>query len=496
MTSLNNATFCVSDCNNFAGSPNYQTGQCTCIAGYNGPTCQYSDARTCNGHGTAGFDGSCACVGYTGAHCETAVVCPAGSYMLNGVCTPAQPGFYAPGGGTQQFQCAAGSFSNLAGQASCTACAPGSYQSNYQATSCSLCPAGMFQPGVGADSCFLCNQGFTSTEGSTTCTAVDLCAMNSCQNGGTCVSDGVSWTCQCPPPFIGSTCEFADFFGRVECIAPDLLDPPRYLAQFGFENLYTNQVPLQIPYGADNHVVINGNVSPATVGAPTMFALGIHTNAFSVRFTPGDSVMWLLRDPSTGQVVTYDISGAPACAPAAGSGATGATGPTGATGDPGIDGVDGATGATGSPGAAGLGLPGATGATGPTGPAGSGGGFNFVTLSVSTNSTLTFPTGASSVIYLASVPRGRDEGRSNDDRGSRLSLRLPSPATAVGRFLTVRRVDSGGRVLISSGGVPLEGGREIRDGSADSNVIALNNRWEWVTFVTDGNTWFVFGNGR
>jgi hypothetical protein len=109
---------------------------------------------------------------------------------------------------------------------------------------------------------------------------------------------------------------------------------------------------------------------------------------------------------------------------------------------------------------------------------------SFVTVNVDTSVTLAMPTGSNSIIYLASTP------------GARLNLTLPNPATAIGRFLSVRRIDAGGRVLISSGAAPLEGGHEIRDGSSDSNVIALNQRWDWVTFVTDGTSWFVFGNGR
>jgi len=46
--------------------------------------------------------------------------------------------------------------------------------------------------------------------------------------------------------------------------------------------------------------------------------------------------------------------------------------------------------------------------------------------------------------------------------------------------VTVRKVDAGGRVSISGGGA----------------AFTLGNRGEWVTFVTDGTTWSVFGNGR
>ena len=103
---------------------------------------------------------------------------------------------------------------------------------------------------------------------------------------------------------------------------------------------------------------------------------------------------------------------------------------------------------------------------------------------MSSDGTLILPTGGQSVVYLATTNRPR------------LNLTLPNPSTAVGRFITVRRVDNGGRVLISSGAANLEGGREIREGSSDSNVIALNARWDSVTFVTDGTGWFVFANGR
>jgi hypothetical protein len=87
-----------------------------------------------------------------------------------------------------------------------------------------------------------------------------------------------------------------------------------------------------------------------------------------------------------------------------------------------------------------------------------------VTLNVSTDGELTFPTGAQSVIYLVS---------------GRPTLTLPAPSTAIGRFVTVRRVDAGGNVSISGAGI----------------TFTLGNR-EWVTFVTDGTNWSVFGNGR
>lgn len=47
------------------------TGVCTCNPGFNGPSCQYSNASTCSGHGTVNYSGTCACnAGYGGANCN------------------------------------------------------------------------------------------------------------------------------------------------------------------------------------------------------------------------------------------------------------------------------------------------------------------------------------------------------------------------------------------------------------------------------------------
>lgn len=99
------------------------------------------------------------------------------------------------------------------------------------------------------------------------------------------------------------------------------------------------------------------------------------------------------------------------------------------------------------------------------------------------NGPLALPA-SNSAIYLATTT------------GPKLSLALPAPSQALGRFISVRRIDSGGRVLISSGAAPLEGGREIRARDGNSDVIALDAQWDWVTFVTDGTSWFVFESGH
>ncbi|MGB6431034.1 MAG: hypothetical protein WBF06_10640 [Candidatus Acidiferrales bacterium] len=46
------------------------TAICTCNEGFAGASCQYSNASTCSGHGTANDSGTCTCnAGYSGANC-------------------------------------------------------------------------------------------------------------------------------------------------------------------------------------------------------------------------------------------------------------------------------------------------------------------------------------------------------------------------------------------------------------------------------------------
>ena len=130
---------------------------------------------------------------------------------------------------------------------------------------------------------------------------------------------------------------------------------------------------------------------------------------------------------------------------------------------------------------------GAIGAPGPQGPAGARGSVastRFTSVNVSQSGALSLPAGSHSVIYLVRTPVAL------------LTLTLPDPATAIARFITVRRVDTRGVVLVSGGDAPIEGGREIRMLRGRDEVVSLPSRWDWVTFVTDGSTWFVFENGQ
>jgi len=449
-----------------------------------------------------------------GPGATTQDLCPPGYFQPSAgqpQCMAAPPGFFSPQpGATNPQPCPPGRFSDTEGSVQCTACPMGTSQPDNGRDQCITCPAGYYSAQVGQVTCSACSPGTTSGTGQMQCDACPTGYFAPDEGDPTCfacpagrIAD-TTGSAQCTPCPAGYTSNAANdacvstgeplpkLVGRVECVEPDPSDPTQLLAHFGYENLYASPVPYHLNYGPDNHVLIDGSDSGIFSGAPTDFALGIHTNAFAVRFPagPGHSVKWLLHDPAAPAPTTYEATAStPACRPtvcetqceAGPPGATGPTGPTGSqgqmgpegpTGPQGLKGDQGAIGPTGPQGPQGAqgsqGAPGATGATGPQGPQGFPGSdatISFVTLSVSADGPLTFPTGAQSVIYLVS---------------GRLTLTLPAPSTAIGRFVTVRRLDSGGRVSISGAGAS----------------FALGNQGEWVTFVTDGATWSIFGNGR
>jgi hypothetical protein len=269
-----------------------------------------------------------------------------------------------------------------------------------------------------------------------------------------------------------------------------------------------------LPYGVGNALTINGEDKSLESGVPTSFAIGIHTNAFTLRLTQGvDSIVWQLKDPESNAIVDYPLPAQlPPCyaagetGPAGPQGPQGPPGPAGAAGPSGADGVQGLPGPAGPPGPQGpeglqgptgaqgeqgpqgnqgpqgdpgpqgsIGLTGPQGPQGPAGPAGSDASINFTLLTIAASGPLTFPTGAHSVLYLVPTSGPKDN----------VALTLPAPSTALGRFVTVRRVNKGGDVEITGGGATLEGG-----------PIALGNAGDWATFVTDGTTWFVFGSNQ
>ena len=111
----------------------------------------------------------------------------------------------------------------------------------------------------------------------------------------------------------------------------------------------------------------------------------------------------------------------------------------------------------------------------------------FQTVEVSSSGPISLPPGNASLIVLARVPRGQG-----------IELRLPPAASSVSRFVTIRRLDARGRVLVrAAAGEGIEGGREVREGrNRDSDTLALENRWDSVTLVSDGTNWFVFSEQR
>jgi hypothetical protein len=62
---------------NSGGICNVCNGNCVCPSGFAGPTCQYSDAVTCKGRGTANYSGTCSCTyEWYGANCEKHINVP------------------------------------------------------------------------------------------------------------------------------------------------------------------------------------------------------------------------------------------------------------------------------------------------------------------------------------------------------------------------------------------------------------------------------------
>ena len=126
-----------------------------------------------------------------------------------------------------------------------------------------------------------------------------------------------------------------------------------------------------VPYGPDNKVTVDGSDAGPLSGPPVSLAVGLHTNAFTFRFAPEQTVTWSVTHPSLAITVTATPSeSTPECAP---PGPAGSDGPAGAEGPQGIPGVSGPAGETGATGATGpTGAVGPIGPTGPRGPIGEG----------------------------------------------------------------------------------------------------------------------------
>ena len=249
-----------------------------------------------------------------------ALSCAPGSFKNGPVCSP----------------CAIGRFSNQPNQSFCTLAPAGFFVATTGASLATACPANTFQALAGQASCAPCATGFVSDSGAAACTLAP----------GT-------------PPAVTV---------KAECVMPDPSDATKWLARFGYENHYDSG-PLDLVYGAANNFTVNDIDIGAISGVPTMLQLGIHSNAFTFRFSDTETVAWNVVDPLTNSVVTATPTEVtPSCVLTGPQGDPGAIGPIGPIGPDGPEGPAGADGNDGSPGEPGL--PGADGAVGPAGATG------------------------------------------------------------------------------------------------------------------------------
>jgi hypothetical protein len=310
-------------------------------------------------------------------------------------------------------------------------------------------------------------------------------------SGGVCVADPPP-TCDAGFHLEGSMC-VADpppppdptlsLFPRVECVMPDVMNPTSFLVMFGYENIDTGAIA--VPFGPTNQVTINGTAG-TVAGEPSSFDPGIHPFAFTARVSNGQATWTLGSRTITGDTTT------PACGLRGPQGDPGLTGVAGAPGLPGAAGPKGDVGAIGPKGDVGAigpkgdigaigpqGDVGATGATGATGPMGLTGlqgpiglGLDFEVQRISTDTTVTWPAGNLSLVYLATTS------------GAGVVVTLPAASTSAHRFITVRRVDGGRQVRVRpSAGETIDG---------DAGAISMADKDQYITLVSNGVEWVVF----
>jgi hypothetical protein len=292
------------------------------------------------------------------------IQCAAGTYAPagSGSCTPAPPGSYARPGAAAPTPCAIGTFSVVSGATACLPAPPGSYVPSVGATSALACPAGRYSDRYGAISCTLSPAGYFAANTSTV--RPTICPANTYSAAGATSCD----TC-----FLGTSSEpgaavcSGSLVVTAVCVSPDPQNPSLRLAQFGYQNLTSNAgLPLEVPYGPDNKVTVDGADAGPLSGPPVSLAVGLHTNAFTFRFAPEQTVTWSVTHPSLAITVTATPSeSTPDCAPPGPAGSDGPAGPEGPQGVPGAPGPAGESGATGATGPTG-----AVGPIGPTGPQG------------------------------------------------------------------------------------------------------------------------------
>jgi hypothetical protein len=149
-----------------------------------------------------------------------------------------------------------------------------------------------------------------------------------------------------------------------DCVMRDPADPLKWLVRFAYENRFANDgQPLNYPHGPGNNLTVNGIDIGHISGVPTTLELGLHSNAFTFRFSDTETVVWNLLDPRSLETHTATPTDTtPSCL------GQGTPGVPGADGAPGPAGPQGAAGPQGPPGA--NGAPGSVGPQGPAGPQG------------------------------------------------------------------------------------------------------------------------------
>ena len=352
----------------------------------------YSDrVRPRTGQDRRGVPAVCDWLVSSIAGATSCTACPAGSAAPStgsascNVC-PADT-FSAPGSGCGR--CPAG-FTSGAGSASCTpiscgvghepfgtacvTCNAGSYSPGGGAK-CAACPANTYADQNGSDACVACPSGWSSAPGSAECQPPPSVT---CPKPFTPNSDQTACVCPEPPPGAvivdPSTCAIGYVAPTIhlfaQCVAADPRDASKRLVQFGYENRYVETgAALPLSYGTESFVLLNDQDAGLVSGAPLSLAIGMHTNAFTFRYTEGDNVVWSVRDPLT-QALASASPGptTPSCVVAGPAGPQGELGPTGSAG---ASGANGPAGPPGSPGPAGSpGSPGPAGSPGPIGPKG------------------------------------------------------------------------------------------------------------------------------
>jgi hypothetical protein len=249
-----------------------------------------------------------------------ALSCAPGTFKNGTVCSP----------------CAIGRFSSQPNQSSCTLAPAGFFVATTGASAATACPGNTFQALAGQSSCAPCATGFVSEPGAAACTLAP----------GT-------------PPAVTV---------NAECVMPDPSDATKWLARFGYENHYDSG-PLDRAYGPANNFTVNDIDIGAISGVPTVLQRGIHSNAFTFRFSNIETVAWNVIDPLTNSVVTASPTEVtPSCVLTGPQGEPGPIGPIGPMGPDGPEGPAGLDGNDGPPGEPGP--PGADGAVGPEGPPG------------------------------------------------------------------------------------------------------------------------------